>query len=157
MTITPRMRMLTAGFSWDSGSFLASYNYSEHDAIYRTRSRLRQDAVHQPLWYHRSACHELEMRYGAATVAVSGTFYALPYTTGNARPNTANQCDESDVASVYPEQSKHSFFASVSQALSDSTTLDVAGYYSERQVDSVVGGFLTSSTIAAFALPHSDS
>ena len=144
---------LTAGFSWDSGSFLASYNYSEHDAIYG-RDR---DYVKMPLTNisGNTTLPVTSLRCApVGNVAVSGTFYALPYTTGNARPNTANQCDESDAASVYPEQSKHSFFASVSQALSDSTTLDVAGYYSERQVDSVVGGFLTSSTIAAFALPQ---
>lgn len=127
----------TAGHGWGSGSAYLSYNFSRHDALYgadRSYINMPQTTLAGIPFPVRS----IKCSPGNVQLIPSGTVYALPFTRGTAMPNTANQCDESNVASFYPKEHRNSVFAGVSQDLSESTKLDVRGYFMDRRQNSVL-------------------
>jgi iron complex outermembrane receptor protein len=147
---------ITAGHRWDGGSAYASYNYSQHDAIFgRDRDYVRQPATTvagipfpvTSLKCSPSNVQPISIAPGAGPQPV----YAMPYTTGNAAAaiNSANQCDETDVASIYPKEHRHAFFVGGSQHLGDSNELDVHSYYMDRKMNSVIA----RNTVTSFVGP----
>ena len=126
---------LTAGHSWGSGSAYISYNFSRHDALNgydRGYVNMPQTTIAGIPFPVRS----LKCSPGNVQNLLTGTVYALPFTTGHAVPNTANQCDESDPSSFVPWEHRNAVFGGVSQELSDSSKLDVTAYFMDRKVES---------------------
>lgn len=137
---------MTAGKSWDTGSIYISYNYSEHGAIYgRDRDYVKMytktiPGVPFPIT-------SLRCTPGNVQLVPSGTVYALPYTSATATANTANQCDESDGAPIYPSENRHSVFAGFSQDLNEALKVDVRAWFTQRKVSADLGPIYDSQYI----------
>lgn len=124
---------LTAGRIWDGGSAIISYAYAEHSNIAGVdRDYFTQDLRARGGTDFRSkACSP-----GTITTPnpfsplLPGVDYALPGRT----PGT-NLCDEAKAIDFYPQEQRHSLFASVSQALNERLTFDATAYYSQRETD----------------------
>jgi iron complex outermembrane receptor protein len=114
---------VTFGKTWDTGSFLVSYQYAQHTNIEgRFRDYVTQDLTGSGGQDYRStAC-------GQPNVIADGVNYALPsFTAGS-----VNRCDNSDYADIYPSETRHSVFASFSKQLNDSFEIGVDGLWSTR-------------------------
>ena len=108
---------LLAGTDWGSGSGYLAYSYADHDDIFgRDRKFVQQVSD------NGGQC-------GAGTVFVGATSYALPGRT----PGTITNCDITDDATFYPQETRNSVFAGLTQQLSDTITLDVRAFYTERK------------------------
>lgn len=111
---------LTAGTDWGSGSAFVSYAYAQHDALFgRDRDYVQQIAD------NLGFCSP-----GTVSITRAGvtTTYALPDRT----PGTIAQCDNTDNATFYPKERRHSVFAGITQDLSPSLSFDLRGYYTRR-------------------------
>lgn len=107
---------LTVGTDWGSGSAFASYAFLEHDAIFgRDRDYVQQVSV------ALGFC-------APGTVVVAGVTYALP----GLQPNTLSQCDDTDDTTIIPEEERHSFFAGLTQELTEGLTFELKGYFTRR-------------------------
>lgn len=143
----------TLGKTWTGGSAFISYAYSEHDAIFgRDRDYIRtfptrSSVVNGPSSFTSLTCAPGNVIVGANTPG--STIYALPYSTGTAASarGRANQCDASDDASFYPKEHHHSVMAGLSQELSPSLSVDLRGYYFNRETETY-GGAFTKTTSA---------
>jgi iron complex outermembrane recepter protein len=143
----------TVGHSWSTGSAYLSYSFARHDALYG----YNRDYVFMPTQTVAGIpfpVKSLKCSPGNVQLLPSGTVYALPYTTGTAVPNTANQCDESDPASIYPWEHRNSVFAGVTQKLGDSVKVGVTGFFMDRQQHAVLANNVAEEFIgpAAFGL-----
>jgi len=122
---------LTAGKVWSGGSAIISYAYAEHSNIAGAdRDYFTQDLRAQGGGDFRSkACSP-----GTITTPnpfsplLPGVDYVLPGRT----PGT-NLCDESKAIDFYPEEQRHSLFATVSHDLSDRLSFNATAYYSQRE------------------------
>lgn len=115
----------TAGKQWADGSIYVSYAFSKHDALFgRDRGYVRQITpsnscapgtitVGNPLWF----------LFGGSPPVT----YRLPDRT----PGTVAQCDPTKNASLFPEETRHSVFAGVSQDFGR-FKVDVRGFYTSR-------------------------
>jgi iron complex outermembrane receptor protein len=149
----------TGGHSWGSGSAFLSYNYSAHDSIFgRDRDYVRMPLVNAPnvpFPITSLQCSPGTVQVSNIATQASIGVFALPYGAGVAPvAGTANQCDKSDDVTIYPDEHRHSFFAGVSQKLSESTSLDVRGFYMERRMEQELGPYRTSVSLASFPLPE---
>jgi iron complex outermembrane recepter protein len=145
---------ITAGHGWGSGSAYLSYNYSQHDALFaRDRDFVRQPATTVsgvPFPVTSLKCSPSNVQNLASLP--SGRVYAMPYTTGSAVADTANQCDETDAATIYPKEHRHSVFLGISQELGDANKLDVRSYYMDRRMNSVLTRYTGTSFIGPASL-----
>lgn len=140
---------VTAGRDWSSGSIFASYNYAKSDEILGIdRDYIRQFPGSNGFTSLNCSPGNIQALAGAFGQA-RGTVYALP---GNVA-NTANQCDGSDFATVYPASERHSVFAGLTQDLSDSITFELRGFYTNRQTQVHNGPFTFSQIITPFPIP----
>jgi iron complex outermembrane recepter protein len=144
---------LTVGHSWDTGNGFISYNYAENSTFFgRDRDFVRMYPVAVSgvsIPYTSIECRTgnvINRAAGATPVGTTGIF-ALPYAAGAGVVGTANQCDNSDSASVYPSNKRHSLFAGISQQLSDSVRFDVRGFYTNRQSYQSLGDYHTNINI----------
>lgn len=137
---------VTAGHTWDTGNAFVSYNYAENSTFFgRDRDFVRMFPANVsgvPIAYTGIECSP-----GTVVNRNNSNIYALPYAKGAGAPGTANQCDYSDSASVYPENKRHSVFVGVSQELSDSVKFDVRGFYTNRQTYQSLGRYHTNVNI----------
>ncbi|WP_165828936.1 TonB-dependent receptor plug domain-containing protein [Caulobacter radicis] len=122
----------TAGRSWGGGSAYVSYVYNETGAVLgRDRDYVRQITP-------STSC-------APGTILVGSNTYALPGLV----PGTANRCDTSDNAGIFPAQKRHSAFVGLNQQLADKVTLDVRGFYTRRETTTYLDQFRSSKTITA--------
>lgn len=142
---------VTAGHSWDTGNAFVSYNYSYNSTFFgRDRDYVRMypaNVAGISIPYTAIECPG-----GTVINRINNRIYALPYATGAGVAGTANQCDYSDSASVYPENKRHSVFAGFSQELSDSIKFDVRGFYTNKKTYQSLGNFHTNVNIGPTAL-----
>ena len=121
---------LTAGHSWEGGSALISYAYSEHSNILGAdRDFFTQDnSGNGGSDFRSTSCAP-----GTITTPnpfspfLPGVTYALP-----SRQPGVNRCDEADVIDFYPDEERQSVFGSISQELGGRLLFEATGYYSER-------------------------
>lgn len=115
---------LTAGKSWDGGSGIISYAYAQHSNISGAdRDYFTQDLRSRGGGDYRSkSCSP-----GTITTAANGD-YVLP-----GRTPGSNFCDSAKAIDFYPEEERHSLFATVSQTVNDRLSLDATAYYSQRE------------------------
>jgi iron complex outermembrane receptor protein len=150
---------LTVGHSWDTGNIFASYNYAENSTFFgRDRDYVRMYPVNvtgASIPYTSIECRGgtvLNRRVENNGVLIpTGTndIFALPYATNAGVAGTANQCDQSDSASVYPENRRHSAFAGLTQQLSDAIKFDVRAFYTNRKTYQSLGDFRGTVNIGA--------
>lgn len=130
------------GKTWDTGSFLVSYNYSD-----------RENLAAKDRWYARGdqtargGRNFLGNRCSPASVTVGATTYYTPYgATSTAR---AGDCDPSVYWDLLPSEKRHSVFSSVQQEVGDNLKVTADFIYSDRKnVQNVTRG-AASGTIYA--------
>ncbi len=131
---------LTAGSAWDDGRLLFSYAYAQHDNIqgidrgYFTQNNTARGGTD----FRSSTC-------ALANITVAGVNYALPAL----QPNTQNRCDTSDYVDIYPEEERHSVFASVEQTLNDSLEFSLEAYWSLREANPLTTQRASTGTITS--------
>lgn len=109
---------ITTGKDWGSGSAYISYAFANNDAVLgKDRDYQRQITANQ------GYCPP-------GTIFANGTSYALPGRT----PGSLTSCDLTDNNSFWPDVTRHNLFASISQDIGESVTLDVKGYYAKRKL-----------------------
>lgn len=116
---------VTVGKDWGSGSIYASYAYAWHDNILGIdRDYVRADQTSRGGQDFR------------ATTCAPGNFTTVPSGVSHAAPallpNTQNLCDLTDYADVYPREERHTVFAGLTQALSDSVDFQATAYWARR-------------------------
>jgi iron complex outermembrane receptor protein len=127
----------TVGKNWGTGGIWLSYNYTENNTFYG-RDR---DYVFVPrstvsgIQAQTLACPtpNLQVSLSAGTAA---TLYSSP---NPASINSVNFCDESDGASIYPAQKRHSVYAGLNQELSDSIEFNLRAFYYNKQTELSIG------------------
>ena len=113
---------LTVGKKWDGVSAYVAYDFAKHDAIYgrdRDWSQSRDWINDLP--------SSLECDVG--NIRVGSTVYALP----GLAAGFGNRCDNTELTSIYPRETKHSALASVHVDTGGSVSFTVKGYYVNRK------------------------
>ncbi len=141
----------TAGHSWATGSIIASYNYAQHDQLvgrdldhvfYPTGRLIGGNPVAS------LQCSPGNVNVGNVGTPATGTTigglgdYALNANGTRQGVGTANSCDNSDLATIYPREKRHSVMVGLNQQLTDNLTLDMRAFYTNRQNFSQAGPFL---------------
>lgn len=136
-----------AGKTWDGGGFYVTYNYSQHDPIFgRDRDYVRQYVTQAAAI--TPAVIGTECRAPNVQIQNNPAIYGLPFDPNvAAKLNQPNQCDYSDPGTIYPQERRHSVFASFTQDLSDSVSFEMKGFFTDRQQRAVTGYFHTSKTV----------
>jgi iron complex outermembrane receptor protein len=136
-----------AGKTWDGVSAYIAYDFGKHDAIYgrdRDWSQSRDWINDLP--------SSLDCDVG--NIRVAGVVYALPGLT----PGFGNRCDNTELTTIYPRETKHSVLASVVVDTGGSVSFSFKGYYVNRKnisdggPQSVAGGVTIRDT-NPFAAP----
>jgi iron complex outermembrane recepter protein len=148
----------TAGKTWDGGGAVISYNFSRHDAIYgRDRDYVRIFPAVRPngqtvVDAECSPGSVNPQNLGATGISPSPDVYGLPYTPATlaASRNVYTQCDSSDFATVYPEERRHSVFASVQQDIGDSLKFETTAFYMNRKQFSSQGRYHATTLLSSF-------
>ena len=129
---------VTAGRDWGSGSLFFSYNYAKGDELVG----IDRDFAQQ---FPDRGNGRLELQCSPGNVQAAGIFYAQP----NVTPNTLNQCDGSDFASIYPAYQRHSVFAGLTQELSDSLKIELRAFYTDRDTEILSGPYRFTAQVSA--------
>lgn len=141
----------TVGKTWDGGGIYVSYNYSQHDPIYGSD----RDWVQQFPQNAGLAVPVRALTCPTPNVQVGTNVYGLPFTpSAAAKLNQPNQCDLSDYVTVYPQERRHSVFASLTQDLSDSLTFELKGFFMDRKQGLGNGMFTSVQSINAGGSPY---
>lgn len=136
---------VTGGHTWDSGSFLFSYDFRDNTNLSGgSRSYHTQDLT--PFGgtdYRSNAC-------SPGNVTANGANYALPgFTAG-----VTNLCDQARYSDIYPEEHQHSIFGRFAQTINDHLDFDVTGYWAERITNTAAPQDSTSSALITLANPY---
>ena len=130
---------ILGGTTWDDGSFLISYNYSDRDnleAIDRDYVRANQTP--------RGGRDFTSNRCGPASITV-GTRRTTRRT--RAAGVVAGDCDPSLYADVLASETRNSIFSTIQQDIGDRLTLTADFIYSKRENDQVVPRGNASATM----------
>jgi iron complex outermembrane recepter protein len=144
----------TVGRSWDTGSIFASYNYQQNDAIFGSD----RDWSFSPLSIV-DGIPVTSLRCGAGNVTIGNIFtgatprsFALPFAPGTSVAGQVTQCDETDAVTLYPKQRRHSAMAGFNQELSDSLSVEIRAFYTNRVIESEAGPFRNNTNFGPTAL-----
>jgi iron complex outermembrane recepter protein len=118
----------TVGKDWGSGSAYISYTYTKNDALFgRDRDFIRGvDYASLPYRGREVQCDLANIRVGSG--ATAATFGVQDLTVPG-----QNRCDPTDDSTTVPAVERHGVFASLFQDLSDTTSIDVKAFYSQRE------------------------
>ena len=121
---------VTAGKTWDSGSFWVSYSYAKSDALFgRDRSFIHfLDYSAQPYVGNDQNCPV------PTTSVTTKDNFGLGYKV--VVPINTSHCDNSQNASRVPEAQRHGAMFGFNQDLDSRTTIDIRGFYSQRKTHS---------------------
>lgn len=145
----------TVGKDWGSGSLYLAYSFSKSDSLFgRDRSFIRRlDYSRQP---YVALGRECELPNLTVNSVFSGiTVFSASVAAPSFTAGTVNACDPTDNAAVIPEIKRHGALLSFSQDLDDTTSIDIKGFYSQR--DSLATSPSTGSAQlpSSFAIPAS--
>jgi iron complex outermembrane recepter protein len=130
---------ILGGTTWDDGSFLISYNYSDRDNLEATdRDYIRADQT------PRGGRNFLTNRCGPASITVGTTTYYTPYSAPGV---VAGDCDPSLHADVLASETRNSIFSTIRQSIGDRLTLTGDVLYSKRENDQAVPRGNASATM----------
>lgn len=148
----------TIGKEWDTGSVWVSYNYTENSQIFgRDRAyNFTAPSLVAGTQVLSLECPKANVNVGGIAVpgnpfgpAPANALYASPLSA--ATKNTANQCDLTDEAGMYPEQKRHSVYAGFNQQLNDSIELDVRAFYYRKESEFSLGQYSSSVNVVSAA------
>jgi iron complex outermembrane recepter protein len=139
---------ITAGKKWDWGSAYVSYDFSRHDELFGA-DRDWSQSLNWPLTQSTGAPvgSSLNCVPGNVSFSNTGHIYALPGFTAS-----QNRCDNTELATFYPRETKHSVLASLSVDNVGAFSFSLKGYYVHR-VDTSDGGPLTADVSVTTASP----
>ena len=132
---------LTGGIDWGSGSFVATYSFGHNDSIFG-RDR---DYVKSIDWGTGlpSSATQAHLQCDVPNVQAGALLFAAPTLAPG-----ANLCDPSAHSSLYPTNTRHTGYASLSQDFGDSITFDLTGFYSNFRTVSNTGPFTGNVAIS---------
>lgn len=150
---TPVDGNLTFGKDWGTGSVWVSGNYARNDEILgRDRKyNFTPLSVVDGLQIRDTECPVPNLRVASSPGGATTLYNAL---SASAK-GTANICDLTDEAALYPKQERYSIYAGLNQQLNDSIELDVKAFYYSKEQRFSLGQYSTSvnlgpSFLAAF-------
>jgi iron complex outermembrane receptor protein len=115
------------GKTWDSGSVLLAYGYSDRDPLSGSkRDYIQSDK--RPF----GGSNLGSFACAPATIQVGALIYQSPYTSGVANNQANAPCDDNGFSDVIPSEKRHSVMAKVVQDLGDNLTLQADAVYSKR-------------------------
>lgn len=135
------------GKKWDSLSAYIAYDYGKHDALFGADRDWSQS-----LDWVNGVPANLDCAVG--TIRANNVFYALPGLT----PGLGNRCDNSELTTIYPTETKHSAFGSITLDQGGPVSLSLKGFYVNRRNTSdggplFVAGGVTVRNTNPFAAP----
>ena len=123
---------ILAGKTWETGSFVAAYSYSNRSGLqYGDRASItRADHTAQGGTNFASFnCSPASVQPGGA-----GNIYLSPYTgTGIANTAANSPCDTSGTTSLLPKEVRDNALVKITQEIGDRLTVSVDGVYSNRR------------------------
>lgn len=137
---------VTVGKDWGSGSLSLSYAYAWHNEILG----IERDYVTQD---HR-AFGGIDNRITNCTpgnivvdpdsnpATPNSVTYPMPSFSG-----APNRCDNTDYASIYPRERRHSVFVTLDQDLGENIKANITGYYSRRDTQNFASTLTGNGTI----------
>ncbi|MEI4509374.1 TonB-dependent receptor [Sphingopyxis sp. CCNWLW253] len=131
---------IIAGKDWGTGSLYVAYAYAWHSNLYGAdRDYMTSNHLDRGGSDLRStAC-------SPGNILIGTTTYALPGRVAG----TINRCDEPKQIDVYPQEERHSVFASLTQELAPGIEFNATAYWSQRKTDVKTAQSSTSGTITA--------
>jgi iron complex outermembrane receptor protein len=122
---------IVAGKTWDTGSLLVAYGYSERDGLLASKRELTASRDRRA----RGGSNLASLFCSPATIQVgSGNIITAPYTGAGVPNNAANaMCDYSGLADLIPAEKRHSVLVKATQDLNDKVTLNGDLVYSNRR------------------------
>jgi iron complex outermembrane receptor protein len=116
---------LVAGKTWEGGSGLIAYGYSDRSALSAgDRSFTHANHISQ------GGSNLASFACGQATVGIGALIYPAPYTTGLANAAVNSPCDYTGGADSLPAEKRNSVMAKASQAINDRLTVSADAVYS---------------------------
>lgn len=136
-----------AGINSDTVSAYITYDFSKNSSLYGADRDWSQNRDWINNVAANSDCSPGSIRVGATTYALPGLAAGL-----------GNRCDNSELATFYPDQEKHSALASLSFDPGGPVSFQVKAYYVNRKVSSdggplFVAGGSTVTSANPFAAP----
>ena len=124
----------TAGKDWGSGSAYVSYSYSKNDALFgRERDFIRNVDYSTAAQLGRDrTCANPNLAVNTVFTPVNFTLSAVNYALPGLAANTFNACDNSDNNTAVPYAQRHGLAAGFTQQLGDNTSIDIRGFYGQR-------------------------
>ncbi len=130
---------VTAGKDWGSGSLFVSYSFAKTDDVLgKDRDYIRQ--------FPAASSGYTDLRCDPGNIEALAGAYS-PAGVYGVDGGSVTQCDASDYATVYPKSERHSVFAGLTQQLSDRLSVELTGYYTNRQTYAQNGPFRASQII----------
>jgi iron complex outermembrane receptor protein len=122
---------LVAGKTWDTGSLLGAYSYSDRDGLLASKRALTASRDRRAM----GGSNLSSLFCGPATIQVgSGNIITSPYNGPGVANNAANaMCDTSGVADLIPAEKRHSVLVKATQDITDQVTLSGDLVYSNRR------------------------
>jgi len=126
---------IAGGHEWGSGSFMLAYSFrSNSDLTGADRPYYTQNLKPFGGSDNRVATCPL------SNVSAGGVNYAMPALA----PNTQNLCDADRYTDMFPSERQSSIFGALNQNFSDTISLQLTGYYTDRKTDRL-GAQITST------------
>ncbi|MDB5707650.1 MAG: TonB-dependent receptor [Sphingomonas bacterium] len=136
---------ILAGKSWDSGSVLASYNYTNRSNLLAgDRSFTHLDHTSQ------GGTNQANYACSPASITAGGLVYYSPYNAAAGLPNNTaanGVCDFSGLTDLLPAEKRHNAMATIRQDIGDKFTATVDVVYSDRKNHQQVQRGSASATI----------
>lgn len=138
---------IMAGTSWGSGSIMGAYAYAHHDAIagadrdFYTQNHLADGGSD----FRVLTCNP-------GNITIGDVIYGM-----NTRTPGANLCDNNQLSDFYPEETRHSFYAAVTQELTAQLSFDATAYYSTRDTARRLNAGIQGSGTITSANPYFDA
>jgi iron complex outermembrane recepter protein len=125
----------TVGKAWDTGSAYISYTYTKNDALYgRDRDFIRNvDYGSQPYLPRDLTCDSPNLSVNTVLTNLGVTIASANRAAPAFAANTFNRCDNSDDSTFVPQAERHGAIAGFTQELGDRLTLDVRGFFGQRE------------------------
>jgi iron complex outermembrane receptor protein len=134
---------LTAGKVWDNASALVSYDYSWHDEIYGADRDWSQNTD----WINGLPA---ELGCTPGNIQAGGSTYSLPGLV----KGFGNRCDNTELQTFYPRETKHSVFASFDIDDGGPVSFSMTAFYLNRKSQSDGGPLVSTGTNVPVNSPY---
>jgi iron complex outermembrane recepter protein len=115
---------ITGGMSWKGGNAVLSFSHSSHDDILgKDRDYVKSDFT------AHGGQDKRVLTCGYGNVTAGGVGYAAP----GLAANTSNICDQTDNASIYPNEDRNSLYGFVQQQLTESVLFSMDLFWAKRK------------------------